>query len=140
MQTIKLPAKIENLRKLIQFTLDRAMDAGFAEKRAATLELALEEALVNVINHGYQTESGDVEIRCDSDGGKEFIIEIIDTGRPFDIHSLKDPDISADVNDRKVGGLGVFLIKKLIDKVESRRVDNKNILTLVVESHETEPK
>jgi serine/threonine-protein kinase RsbW len=132
MPSIQLPAKIENMELLVQFISDIARNFGFPGKRIKEIELATEEALVNIINYAYPDHSGDIKVTCTQDPSKAFIIKIEDTGIAFDITSLKDPDISASISDREVGGLGVFLIRKLMDKVQYHRKNKKNILKLVV--------
>jgi len=132
MSSIQLPAKIENMELLVQFISDIARKLGFSGKRIKEIELATEEALVNIINYAYPDYSGDIKVTCTQDPSKDFVIKIEDTGIAFDISSLKDPDISAGISDREVGGLGVFLIRKLMDKVKYHRKNKKNILELVV--------
>lgn len=66
------------------------------------------------------------------DDESRFVIEIEDTGIPFDVHGLDAPDLTDDIDERKVGGLGVFIIKELVEDVQYRREDNKNILKLVI--------
>jgi serine/threonine-protein kinase RsbW len=132
MSSIQLPAKIENMELLVQFISDIARKLGFSGKRIKEIELATEEALVNIINYAYPDHSGDIKVTCTQDTSKAFVIKIEDTGIAFDISSLKDPDISAGISDREIGGLGVFLIRKLMDKIRYHRKNKKNILELVV--------
>jgi serine/threonine-protein kinase RsbW len=132
MSSIQLPAKIENMELLVRFISNIARRLGFPGKRVKEIELATEEALVNIINYAYPDYSGDIKVTCTQDKSNAFVIKIEDTGIAFDIDSLKDPDISAGISDREVGGLGVFLIRKLMDKVRYHRKNNKNILELVV--------
>ncbi|MBI5589874.1 MAG: ATP-binding protein [Deltaproteobacteria bacterium] len=132
MSSIQLPAKIENMELLVQFISDIARKLGFSGKRVKEIELATEEALVNIINYAYPDHSGDIKVTCTQDPSKALVIKIEDTGIAFDISSLKDPDISAGISDREVGGLGVFLIRKLMDKVRYHRKNKKNILELVI--------
>ena len=132
MSSIQLPAKIENMELLVQFISDIARKLGFSGKRVKEIELATEEAIVNIINYAYPDHSGNIKVTCTQDPSKAFVIKIEDTGIAFDISSLKDPDISAGISDREVGGLGVFLIRKLMDKVQYRRKNKKNILELIV--------
>ena len=99
------------------------------------IELAAEEALVNIFKYAYEGTTGDVEIICKIDDADRFILEIIDTGIPFNLHSVRDPDISADISDRSIGGLGVFLMKKLMDAIHYRREGNKNILSLIMHKY-----
>ena len=132
MSSIQLPAKIENMEQLIQFISDAARAHGFSGKRIKEIELASEEVLVTIINYAYPDCQGNIKISCMQDLLKSLIIEIEDTGIVFDMLSIKEPDISADISDRQIGGLGVFLVRKLIDEVIPHRKDSKNILKLVV--------
>ena len=84
-----------------------------------------------ICKYFYPEKPGDGEINCNANDN-HFIIEIIDSGIPFDITSLSDPDVTADVDERKISDLGVFLIKKLKDEVRYRRENNRNILNLII--------
>jgi serine/threonine-protein kinase RsbW len=132
LMTLALPAKLENLGGWVKSISDCAESQGFDRKRISGIELAGEEAFVNICNYSYPGKPGDVEAIFGLDGNR-FIIEIIDTGIPFNIASLPDPDITADADDRKIGGLGIFLIKKMVDEVRYRRENNRNILSLIIE-------
>ncbi len=129
---IKLPAQLEYLQKFIDFVATCSREQGFKKKRIHEIELATEEALVNIFNYAYRETKGDVEIIFKLDDNKRFIIEIVDTGIPFNVLSVAAPDIYADISERQLGGLGVFLIKEVMDAVHYRYEDNKNILTLIV--------
>jgi len=109
-----------------------AKEQGLGEKRINEIEIAAEEALVNIFHYAYQGQEGDVEISCRVERGRTFIIEIIDSGMPFDPFSVSEPDTTLDVAERQIGGIGVFLIKKLMDEVTYQRDNNKNILKLAV--------
>ena len=92
----------------------------------------MEEALVNVFVHGYTQHQGQVEVRCLDSDDSSLTIEIIDTGVSFNPLSLADPDLQPDLNARKIGGMGVFLIRKMTDGVAYRREGDNNILTMTV--------
>lgn len=96
------------------------------------LHLAVEEAVVNIINYAYGDTKGDFEIACASHKDGRFTVEISDTGIPFNILLMPPPDITADIAERRIGGLGVHLIKNLMDEVAYRYEDNRNILTLTI--------
>ena len=132
MSSMHLPARIENMILLVQFISDAARKFGFSGKRVKEIELASEEALVNIINYAYPDHHGDIKVTCMQRQSHIFIIEIEDTGIAFNMLSLKDPDISVGISDREVGGLGVFLIRKLMDEVRYQRKNEKNILKLMV--------
>lgn len=129
---IKLPARIEYLQTFMDFVSSCAGEQGFGQKKILEIELAAEEALVNIFNYAYKGREGEVEIICKLDNNKKFILEIVDSGVPFNVLSVEDPDITADISERQIGGLGVFLMKKLMDSVQYRYEDNKNILSLIV--------
>jgi serine/threonine-protein kinase RsbW len=110
-----------------------AKEQGLGDKRVNEIRIAAEEALMNIFNYAYQGKEGDVEVACKSEYGRAFIIEITDEGAPFNPLSATEPDTALDINERQIGGLGVFLMKKLMDDLRYRREDNKNILELVVD-------
>jgi anti-sigma regulatory factor (Ser/Thr protein kinase) len=128
---LKLPARLENLQRCMGSVSNCARAQDFDQKKIQEIELAVEEALVNIFNYAYPDASGEVEVNCIADHD-HFTIEIIDSGIPFDITSLPNPDLTADVEDRKIGGLGIFLIKKMVDEVRYHRDNNRNILNLII--------
>ena len=129
---IRVPARLDHLHTLIDIVSNCAKEQGLGGKRINEIEIAAEEALVNIFHYAYQEQEGDVEISCKTEHGRTFIIEITDAGMPFNPLSVSEPDTTLDVAERQIGGVGVFLIKKLMDDVIYRRDGNKNILELVV--------
>ena len=132
---IDLIAKIENLERLIETVSTCARNQGFNPKRIGEIELTVEEAFVNICRYSYPEEPGKVEIKCKLDANR-FIIEITHFGIPFDMKLLSSPNVTADIDQRKVGGLGVFLIKKFTDEVNYHRENDRNILNLIVNKDE----
>lgn len=132
MSKIKLPAKIGSLVELIQFVTKNAERLQFSQKRIQEIQLAVEEALVNIFHYAFPEGGGEVEVTCRQDDMNKFIIEIEDTGIAFDVLSVSDPDIHADISERKEGGLGIYLIKKMVDDVRYRREGDRNILTFTL--------
>jgi serine/threonine-protein kinase RsbW len=133
MHTLKLLAKIENLPQWTQFITACAQERGLPSKRIREIELALEEVFVNVCQYAYPEELGEVEVTCAVDAQRRFIIAVIDRGIPFDPLSLTAPDLTEDMDSRQVGGMGVFLVRSLMDDVAYRREDNQNILQIMVD-------
>lgn len=129
---IVLPAKLEHLQAFLDMTSRCARGQGLSDKRTHELELVVEEALVNIFHYAYPKGDGEVQVICRTDQEGRLIIESIDTGLPFDPLSQEDPDLTLDISERKIGGLGVFLMKTLMDEVRYRREDDRNVLTLVV--------
>jgi len=127
---ISLPAKLENVEQMLRFVAAFAKRRGFTQQRIQELELAAEEALVNVINYAYPEEAGPVEMRCDVVDDR-VKIEIMDTGIPFDPLTQGDPNLTAGTSGRKAGGLGIYYVRQMMDEVEYRREKGKNILSFI---------
>jgi len=133
MDAMKLPAQLDSLEKLMQFVSGFAGDHGFSEKKIFDIQLATEEALLNIFQYAYPGEhKGEVEVTCEMQSDSELNIRILDTGIPFDILSLSEPDLACPLPNRKIGGLGCYLIRKVTDDVHYRRQGDTNILTLLV--------
>lgn len=130
-QNIVVPAHLESLQKSIAFVSSFTRELGFDPGRLSEIELCVEEVLVNIFNYAYPGETGEVEISCRSGPEGVLTIEIVDSGIPFDILSSDDPDISLTIDERNVGGLGIYFVKQLMDRVEYRRENNKNYLSMI---------
>lgn len=128
-QTLQVEARIENLPAILEFTGTCATRAGFGAKRLAEVELVIEEAVVNICKYAYPGETGLIEITCRGDR-EALVVHITDTGVPFDLLAVAEPDLDADISDRQIGGLGCYLIKTLADEVISRRDGGRNVLEL----------
>jgi len=132
--TITLPATLDSLYESMNFVSFHAREQGFSNERISEIELALEEVLVNIFNYAYKDSGldGNVEITCTLADAQSFVIEIADSGVPFNIMTVCEPDVTAEIDKRPIGGLGVFFVKRLMDEVHYRREPEKNILTLIV--------
>lgn len=126
-----IPAKLDNLESMLQFIRNGAEQQGFSKKDINRIQVAAEEALVNVISYAYPDDGGDVEIRCNAKGAEGLVIEIIDWGIPFDPLSLPEPDIEAPPEERELGGLGIHIMRNIMDEVSYKREGDRNILTLL---------
>ena len=131
MADITSPAKIENLISMIKFITEGAEKQGFDDKKIYQVQLASEEVLVNIINYAYPDRNGDIKIKCTTKGEKGIEIKIIDSGIPFDPLSLPKPDINIPIKERNIGGLGIYMMLNIMDKVHYKRDQNQNILTLI---------
>ncbi len=129
-KTIRLPARIENLERLVDFALAALRQSGAAEKTVADLHLAVDEACTNCISYAYPAgRPGAIELTCRT-GPEEVAVVIRDWGRPFNPLKTVPPDLTLDLEDRPIGGLGVFLMKKFSDRLEYRREGGANVLTI----------
>jgi anti-sigma regulatory factor (Ser/Thr protein kinase) len=128
---LKLVSKLENLAVIGEFIEGTMLKFGLDAKKVFSAQLAIDEACSNIINYGYRDKSGQIEIVCQKEGKKISII-LKDEGTPFDPNTVKMPDVKASAEDRDIGGLGVFFIKKFMDEFHYEYKDNKNILTMVM--------
>lgn len=124
----RFKAELTNLQPIIGFISNYAQKVGFSS--LDKIQLACEEVVVNIINYAYCGKSGEVEISLNVASRNRINVEIRDWGVPFNPLSCQKADTSSCLEDRKIGGLGVFLACKIADKVEYKRKQNTNILTL----------
>ena len=127
--TLTLHNNVQEASLLAPFIETIAMENGLDHSLTMELNLAVEEAVVNVMEYAYpQGETGEVTIEVSVADGK-LDINIIDSGAPFDPTQKSDPDTSLPVEERSIGGLGIFLVRQVMDTVSYRRDNGKNILT-----------
>lgn len=134
-----LPNRIEALRPMSNWLVDAVQALGAPARAAGAFELAANEAVANIIEHAFP-EGGLHEIllrlACVDDGVR---LEIVDRGRPFDPLALPDPVEPAALEAARVGGLGVALIRRSVDRCRYERRGDSNVLTLFVKSGPTGP-
>lgn len=117
---ICVTSQLSNLTQIAEFIARRTAMAGLDEGQAFAVQMAVDEACTNAIEYAYEgRQDGEVRICCYLEG-RDFVVRISDRGRPFDPSSVPLPDIRAPLQDRQVGGLGLFLMRKLMDSVEFR--------------------
>jgi sigma-B regulation protein RsbU (phosphoserine phosphatase) len=125
---LEVAAEVKNLERVLDFVSaplrERSLNEGFISQ----VELAAEEVFVNIANYAYAPRRGSVKIKLFC--GKNMTLIFEDSGVPFDPLSTIDPDIGLSLTSRKLGGLGIFMTKKLMDSVLYRYEDGKNILTI----------
>ncbi len=129
MKRLEVPAEIERLEEVQAFADSFLEEMDCSMKIQMTLDIAIEELFVNIAHYAYPEGEGSVVMEVDRDGST-FIMRFIDTGIPFDPLAKRDPDITLSAEEREIGGLGIFMVKKTMDKVEYEHVDDKNILTI----------
>ena len=110
---------------------DIARAGGFDAKDVYNIQLAADEAASNIIEHAYEGVSdGLLELSCGVKGNTITIV-LVDHGESFDPSEIPMPDLKADLSERKIGGLGIFLMRKLMDEVRYETKPNKsNVLTM----------
>jgi serine/threonine-protein kinase RsbW len=117
MPNVTFPARFEFLDEIREFVAEVAREGGFTEKEIYSLQLAADEAASNIIEHAYEgVSNADIDITCDM-RGDTLTITMHDEGISFDPSKVKKPNLKADLSDRQIGGLGVYLMRKLMDEV-----------------------
>ena len=129
-EKVTLSSDVRRVPELSAFIRSIAEKLKLDETVAGQVELAVEEAVVNVMNYAYPKGKGFVTIKALSDG-QQLRLVIIDSGVPFDPTAKEKADTSLSAEDRPVGGLGIFLVRELMDSINYERLDERNILTLV---------
>jgi serine/threonine-protein kinase RsbW len=129
------PAVVPVVPEAVSWARAQADDARLPEARGLDLELAVEEALMNICLHAYGGRGGDLTLRTGRTG-EGFVLEIEDSGPPFDPLSVAAPDTSAPLEARQIGGFGILLVRRVTDVVRWRRDADHNVLTLVFASQE----
>lgn len=129
MTSLIVEAKNENLSQVNDF-VDGFLEAHACPmKTQMQIDLCVEEIFVNIANYAYGTDSGTAELRL-SEENRVVTLTFIDAGVPYDPLAKEDPDITLSAEERQIGGLGIFLVKKHMDKVSYRYEDGKNTLIL----------
>jgi anti-sigma regulatory factor (Ser/Thr protein kinase) len=126
---LSLPAELASLERFTDFV--RAVSREVVpEPDFAYLELILEEVLVNVFRHAYaEHEHGTVAVGCSIDATSGFHVMVRDRGRAYNPLDAPAPDLTQSIEDRPIGGLGVFLVRRLADSVTYRREHDENVLS-----------
>jgi serine/threonine-protein kinase RsbW len=129
--SITIPASTEHLGFIRGEVGRYARDFGFTDLEIQDIQLAVDEAVTNVIKHAYKFDaSRTFDIRMEEDG-PEFQIEIIDSGASFDQDHYREPDVQQRIRERKKGGVGVYLMRKLMDRVDYQSGNGRNHMLLV---------
>lgn len=122
---LTVPGRFEYLATIADFIAETGRDAGFDQDLIFHVQMAVDEACSNVIEHAYGgQDKGDITLRCVCNG-KEWVVSIHDTGRAFDPSLVPEPDLNANVDDIKTGGLGLYFMRQLMDEVEFSFDENK---------------
>ncbi len=124
---------MDSLHPLLVFVRSCAMQQGLGQERLQEIELAMEEILVNIFNYAYPDRLGEVEVACRLADDGRLLVEVADQGVPFNILSREDPDLKAGIEERSIGGLGVFFVKQFIRDIRYQREGGRNILTLTID-------
>ena len=122
---LKVLSKTENLSEIRDFVSENALKAGITSATIDSIILAVDEACTNIIKHAYKlSPQGEIIIKTDFDKDK-FTITIIDYGKSFEPDKVPNPDLQKYYREHRVGGLGMYLMKSLMDDVEYTTIPGK---------------
>ncbi|MBR4362958.1 MAG: ATP-binding protein [Ruminococcus sp.] len=131
MKELFIEALTDNLDSVLAFVDEQLEATECSMKIQMQIDLAVEEIFVNIANYAYDPETGPATVRVDvAPDGTVVTITFVDNGVPYDPLAKADPDITLPAEQREIGGLGIFLVKKNMDDVSYEYVNGSNILTL----------
>ena len=131
MNEMTVEAKVENIPAITAWIDEELEKAGCSIKAQMQIDVAVEELFVNIAQYAYTPAEGEAVIRLDTETVPgAVLITFIDSGIPFNPLAVEEPDVTLSAKDRKVGGLGIFMVKRSMDDVAYEYADNKNILTI----------
>ncbi len=129
--TLTVDAKAENLDQVLAFTEKQLEEAGCPMKVLTQIDVAVEEVFVNIANYAYGEGEGQAQITVETGKEpKEAIITFRDKGVEFNPLAKEDPDTTLSAEERQIGGLGIYIVKKTMNEVEYKRIDGENVLTI----------
>lgn len=128
---MRAPAVLDRLHEFQAFALSKAEEYGLPTETYGKLELVMEELVVNVIHYAYPDGQGDLEVcyLLEESVHSRFRVRLRDWGEPFNPLTSEMPNTVLDVEDRPVGGLGIFLAEEMADSITYERKDDSNVLT-----------
>lgn len=131
MKELVVKSLTDNLESVLGFVDSELEDCGCSPKTMIQIDIAVEELFVNIAQYAYGSDTGPATIRVErSEDPRAVTITFIDCGMPYDPLAKPDPDTTLSVEEREIGGLGIFMVKKSMDDMTYEYRDGKNILTI----------
>jgi len=125
---MKLQANVKNLTRVINFINKELEKINCKPDMCDVIDVVVEEIFVNIANYAYEPDTGDVTLSVSAADKVEIKFE--DNGKPYNPIESADPNLDVDISQREIGGLGIYLVKKMVDSIEYSRVDDKNVLII----------
>lgn len=120
----------KNLEPVISFLEENLESLGCPFKEEQQMCIAVEELFINIVNYAYPESAGPADVKIRELPGRVIEVILCDGGVPFNPLELKDPDITLKAEDRQIGGLGIYMVKKSMDEVTYQYENGQNILIL----------
>ena len=129
-KSIILANDISEISRLNEFIEEIGNEFSLAPDVIFNLTLVLEDAVVNVINYAYPKEEHEYIYFSARMHEESIVLVLTDTGKEFDPTAAPEADVTLSAEDRQIGGLGIFLIRQIMNEVKYERIEGKNVLTL----------
>lgn len=130
MKTITVAAQVDQIEQVLDFINEILEAADCPMKTVMQIDIAVEEIFVNIAHYAYPNAEGSARVGCRIDETGCVLIRFWDSGIPYDPLAKEDPDVTLSAEERKIGGLGIYMVKKSMDSVEYAYIDGQNVLTL----------
>ncbi|MBQ3396267.1 MAG: ATP-binding protein [Synergistaceae bacterium] len=131
MKELTLDADVKNLDEVLAFVDEQLEVHDCSPKIQMQIDVAVEELFVNIAHYAYNPETGPATVRVEiQENPLSVIITFIDNGVPYDPLAKPDPDVTLSAEEREIGGLGIYMVKKSMDNIEYEYKDGKNILKI----------
>ena len=131
MKELTLAATVENIETVTEFVNAQLELLDCPIKAQMQIDIAIDELFGNIAHYAYNTEVGSATVRVEvSEAPLAVIITFIDNGVPYDPLGKDDPDITLSAEEREIGGLGIYMVKKSMDEITYEYKDGQNILTI----------
>jgi len=131
MKELTLAATVENIETVTEFVNAQLDMLDCPIKAQMQIDIAIDELFGNIAHYAYDSEIGNATVRVEvSEEPLAVIITFIDNGIPYDPLAKDDPDITLSAEEREIGGLGIYMVKKSMDEITYEYKDGQNILTI----------
>lgn len=131
MSELTLEARLENLQQVLSFVDGQLEALDCPMKAQMQIDVAVEELFVNIASYAYQLGVGFATVRLETEQEPlTVVITFIDRGMPYDPLAKADPDVTLSAEEREIGGLGIYMVKKSMDGIAYQYQDGQNILTI----------
>ena len=132
MKELTLDAKVEHLDQVLALVDGLLEERDCPMKTQMQVDVAVEELFVNIAHYAYTPQTGQATVRARLlDEPSAIEVTLIDSGKPYDPLAKEDPDITLPVEERPIGGLGIYMVKQSMDKVHYEYKDGQNVLTFI---------
>lgn len=131
MKELTIPATVENIEKVTEFVNSQLEEINCPINAKMQIDIAIDELFGNIAHYAYKPETGTATVRVEvTEAPISVIVTFIDHGIPYDPLKKDDPDVTLSAEERAIGGLGIFMVKKTMDEITYEYKDGQNILSI----------